>query len=50
MTPNQVAAVVAEALNDNRFWILPHPHCGEQALALAQTRIDGTPPALPGML
>ena len=50
MTPDQVAAVVAEAINDNRFWILPHPHYGDQALALAQTRIDGTPPALPGML
>ena len=50
MTPDQVAAVVAEAISDDRFWILPHPHYGDQALALAQTRIDETPPALPGML
>jgi len=50
MTPDQVAAVVTEAISDDRFWILPHPHYGDQALALAQTRIDETPPALPGML
>lgn len=50
MTPDQVAAVVAEAISDDRFWILPHPHYGDQAVALAQTRIDGTPPTLPGML
>jgi len=47
LTPDEVAGVVAEAIEADRFWILPHPHYGEQAMALAQTRIDGTPPMMP---
>ncbi len=47
LTPDEVAAVVAEAIEADRFWVLPHPHYGQQAMALAQTRIDGTPPAMP---
>lgn len=49
MTPDQVADVVTEAVEADRFWILPHPHYGQQALALADTRIDGTPPIMPSV-
>jgi len=48
MTPAQVAGVVVEAVEADRFWILPHEHYGHQALALARTRIDGTPPIRAG--
>ena len=44
LTPDEVASIVLEAIETDRFWILPHPHYGEMALELAQTRIDGTPP------
>lgn len=44
LTPDEVAGIVAEAIEEDRFWILPHPHYGEQALDLARTRVDGTPP------
>jgi NAD(P)-dependent dehydrogenase (short-subunit alcohol dehydrogenase family) len=47
MTPAQVAECVVDAIEADRFWILPHAHYGEQALALAHTRIDGAPPVLP---
>jgi NAD(P)-dependent dehydrogenase (short-subunit alcohol dehydrogenase family) len=47
MTPAQVAECVVEAIEADRFWILPHAHYGEQALALAHTLIDGAPPVLP---
>jgi short-subunit dehydrogenase len=47
MTPTQVAECVVDAIEADRFWILPHAHYAEQALALAHTRIDGTPPVLP---
>lgn len=49
MTPAQVADVVCEAIEEDRFWILPHEHYGDQALTLAQGRIDGSPPVLPKM-
>ncbi|MEM7342190.1 MAG: SDR family NAD(P)-dependent oxidoreductase [Actinomycetota bacterium] len=44
MTPDEVADVVAEAIDADRFWILPHEHYGAQALELAQRRVDGLPP------
>lgn len=47
ITPADVAAIVADAIEADQFWILPHEHYGEQALALAQGRIDKQPPVLP---
>jgi len=47
LTPEQVAVIVADAIEADQFWILPHEHYGEQALAVAQGRIDKQPPVLP---
>lgn len=47
LTPAQVAVIVADAIEADQFWILPHEHYGEQALNLAQTRIDKQPPVMP---
>ncbi|MEM7094511.1 MAG: SDR family NAD(P)-dependent oxidoreductase [Actinomycetota bacterium] len=47
MTPTQVAVIVADAVEADQFWILPHEHYGEQALAVAQGRIDKQPPVMP---
>ena len=50
MTPAQVAVIVADAIQADQFWILPHEHYGEQALQLAQERIDKKPPLRPRTL
>lgn len=47
MTPAEVATVVADAIEADQFWILPHEHYAEQALALARTRVDKTAPVMP---
>ncbi len=47
MTPGEVAEVVAAAIEADQFWILPHEHYGDQAMALAKTRLDGSPPIMP---
>lgn len=47
MTADQVAVIVADAIEADQFWILPHEHYGDQALRLAQDRIDRRPPILP---
>lgn len=47
LTPEEVAVFVAEAIEEDRFWMLPHPRYGEVALTLAEGRIAGEPPVLP---
>lgn len=47
LTPAEVATIVADAIEADQFWILPHEHYGEQALNLAQARIDKQPPIMP---
>jgi len=47
MTPAEVADVALDAIRSGTFWILPHPHYGEQALQQAQRRISGGPPVVP---
>lgn len=47
MTPEQVARIVADAIEADQFWILPHEHYAHQGLAVAQGRIDKAPPVMP---
>lgn len=47
LTPEHVADVVLDAVQADRFWILPHEHYGDQAVELATARVDGGPPHLP---
>lgn len=47
LSPDEVATIVVDAVEGNRFWILPHAHYGEQALANAEGRIAGESPVLP---
>lgn len=47
MTPAEVAGVVVDAIRTGTFWILPHPHYGEQALEQARRRIEGGAPVMP---
>ena len=47
LTPDDVAVIVADAIEADQFWILPHEHYGEQALEVAQGRIDKQPPVMP---
>ena len=47
LTPADVAGIVAEAIEADRFWILPHEHYADQGLAVAQGRVDGSPPVMP---
>ncbi len=47
LTPEQVAEVVLAAVRERQFWILPHEHYGEQALANAQGRIEKSDPVMP---
>jgi NAD(P)-dependent dehydrogenase (short-subunit alcohol dehydrogenase family) len=49
MTPEQVAEIVADSIEQDRFWILPHEHYGQQALANARGRIDGSAPVMPNV-
>lgn len=48
LTPQAVATFIAEGIEEERFWLLPHPRYGELALTLAEGRIAGDPPVLPG--
>lgn len=47
LPPDAVADEVVSAISEDRFWILPHPHYGDQAIQLAQDRRAGTNPAPP---
>lgn len=47
LSPEQVAAIVLDAIGAGKFWILPHEHYGEQALEQARRRIDGGTPVMP---
>lgn len=47
LTPEAVAAFVAEAIEADRFWMLPHPRYADVALTLAEGRISGAAPVLP---
>jgi NAD(P)-dependent dehydrogenase (short-subunit alcohol dehydrogenase family) len=47
LTPEQVADEVVDAVRAGRFYILPHPHYGEQALRQAENRTTGGPPVVP---
>ncbi len=47
MTPNEVADVVIDGIRTGRFWILPHPHYGEQALEQARRVVAGGVPVMP---
>ena len=47
MAAAEVAVVVAEAIEADQFWILPHENYGPMALAVAQGRVDKQPPVMP---
>ena len=47
LTPAAVAVFVADGVEADRFWMLPHPRYGELALTLAEDRIAGQPPVVP---
>ncbi len=47
MTPAEVAVIIADAIEADQFWILPHEHYGDQALELAQRRVDKGEPVMP---
>ena len=49
LSPDEVATTVIEAVEGERFWVLPHAHYGQQALINAHGRIEGEPPVLPVM-
>lgn len=50
MTPEHVAVIVADAIEADQFWILPHEHYGDQALQLAHDRVAKAPPLRPKTL
>ncbi|MEM9712534.1 MAG: SDR family NAD(P)-dependent oxidoreductase [Actinomycetota bacterium] len=43
----EVASMVCDAIEADRFWILPQEHYAEQALAIGEGRLDGSPPVMP---
>jgi NAD(P)-dependent dehydrogenase (short-subunit alcohol dehydrogenase family) len=47
ITPDDVADQVLDAIRSDRFWILTHPHYGEQALEHARRRTQGGDPVVP---
>jgi len=47
LTPDDVADQVLAAVRADRFWVLPHAHYADQAIALAEGRKAGLPPAQP---
>lgn len=47
ITPERVAEFVAEAIEADRFWMLPHPRYADMALAVAEGRVAGEPPVMP---
>lgn len=47
LTPAEVATIVADAIEADQFWILPHEHYGDQALTLAEGRVAKQPPVMP---
>ena len=47
LPPDSIADEVVTAISDDRFWILPQSHYADQAVALAEGRKAGQPPALP---
>ncbi len=47
LTPEQVAEIVLAAVQAKQFWILPHEHYGEQALANAEGRVAKADPVMP---
>lgn len=49
LTPDAVADQVLNAIRTDRFWVLPHAHYADQAVALAETRLTGEDPALPAV-
>jgi NAD(P)-dependent dehydrogenase (short-subunit alcohol dehydrogenase family) len=47
LTPAEVATFVAEGIESDQFWMLPHPRYADMALTLAEGRVNGGPPVLP---
>ena len=47
LTPDDVADHVTNAISADRFWVLPQAHYADQAVALAESRRAGEPPAPP---
>jgi NAD(P)-dependent dehydrogenase (short-subunit alcohol dehydrogenase family) len=47
ITADDVAEQVADAVATRRFWILTHPHYGDQALEHANQRVAGGDPVIP---
>ena len=47
LTPEAVATFVAEGVEADRFWMLPHPRYADLALSVAEGRVAGEPPVLP---
>lgn len=47
LTPAEVAEIVVTAIRDGVFYILPHPHYGEQALDQARRVVEGGAPVVP---
>lgn len=47
LPPDVVADHVVSAVSNDEFWVLPHSHYADQAIALAESRKAGEPPARP---
>jgi NAD(P)-dependent dehydrogenase (short-subunit alcohol dehydrogenase family) len=47
LTPDQVAEFVLDEIGRGTFWLLPHPHYGDQALEQARRRNDRGTPVIP---
>ncbi len=47
LPPDAVADEVVAAISSDRFWVLPQSHYADQAVALAEGRKAGEPPAPP---
>ncbi|MFK7918867.1 MAG: SDR family NAD(P)-dependent oxidoreductase [Ilumatobacter sp.] len=47
ITPEAVATFVADGVEADDFWMLPHPRYGDLALSVAEGRVAGDPPLRP---
>ena len=50
LVPADVAAAVVDAVKEERFWILTHPHFAEQAAEAARGRVADAKPDVPRMM